>query len=40
MFLYELPTLFHSRHALEWTVLSPEFLLLKTFHFFLNLIQG
>ena len=27
MFLYELPRLFHSRHALEWKVLSPEFLL-------------
>ena len=27
MFLYELPRLFHSRHALEWKVLSPQFLL-------------
>ena len=27
MFLYELPRLFHIRHALEWKVLSPEFLL-------------
>ena len=27
MFLYELPSLFHRRRALEWKVLSPEFLL-------------
>ena len=27
MFLYALPRLFHRRHALEWKVLSPEFLL-------------
>ena len=27
MFLYELPKLFHRRRALEWEVLSPEFLL-------------
>ena len=27
MFLYELSKLFHRRHALEWNVLSPEFLL-------------
>ena len=27
MFLYVLPRLFRRRHALEWKVLSPEFLL-------------
>ena len=27
MFLYLLPRLFHRRHALEWKVLSPKFLL-------------
>ena len=27
MFLYVLPRLFHRLHALEWKVLSPEFLL-------------